>query len=126
MLKTQKKSPKVSEKIRALVEFDQRFKSAKEFLQMSNYWRNFYLDATPIYPKPKGQLTCIENIIEMAYESHLNLNILIGVTHKAFIKRRFNPNFTEVLARGIDYYESLYDQVVADTDRAEYEEEALR
>jgi len=93
---------------------------------MWNYWRNFYCGATPIHPKTKGQLTCIENIIELAYENDLNLNILIGVTHKAFTKRRFNPNFTEVLARGIDYYESLYDQVIADTDRVEYEEEALR
>jgi len=126
MIKNRKKNPKASERIRARLEFDERLQSAKKFVDLWNYWRMFYLDAGPIYPKSKGQLTCIENIIEMAEKNGLSLSMLIATTHKAFCWRRFNPGFTDVLSRGLEYYDTLIDDVAADIDRSDYELRALQ
>jgi len=126
LLKPRKKNPKVSEKIRALLEFDQRLDSARVFVETWNYWRDFYFDVGPMSPKNKGQLTCIEKIIEMSQENNINLSILIGATHKAYVWRKIRPGFSEALSKGLEHYENLYDDVVSDLDKQEYEMGALR
>jgi len=125
LIRKRKKTSKVSEKVRALLEFDERFKSARHFMELWNFWREFYFDVGPIHPKNKSQLTCIEKIIEMAGDKKMNLSVLIGATHKAYVWRKVRPGFSETLSKGADHYENYSDQVSADLDRREYEEGAL-
>jgi len=122
LLKNPKKKSDYKKKLARLLEYDQRYATAKKFMEQWNEWRDFYLDVGPIKPKTRGQLTSIENIIEMAKENDLNLNLLIATTHRAYKRRKFRPGFSAVIADGIDNYELHHDKVIADVERAEREE----
>lgn len=83
-----------------------------------------YLNAAPITPKNKAQLTSIERAIEFAKERDLDLNILIAVVHRSSKKRKFRPHFNMIEQHGEELYERFYDEVIADIDRWQYETEA--
>ena len=121
-----KEPQKKPQKLKELIEFDQRIRTTESFMNVWNFWRNFYFDLTPITPKNKSQLTCIENIIDMTKKEKLDLNMLIATVHKAHSFSKFMPSFQKVLFKGIEYYEQFYDVVVEDVNRQHYEEESLR
>ena len=125
-LKKVKKKNIVYKKIRDLHETDVRERSIEDFLEIWNRWRRFYFDVKDMKAKTKTQITTIENIIEMPEQNKLNLNMLIATTHKAYEKRRFRPNFNAVLSYGLEYYEEFYEEIMADIDRRNYEDEALK
>jgi len=125
-LKSPKKNKDSTERIRKLIEFDQRFDSTRSFMGIWNNWRYFYFERSPIMPKNKGQLTCIENILDLVKENDMDLNIFVGTVHCAHLKRRFMPGFSTALAYGTDCYEKMYGKVMSDLDRVEYESGALR
>lgn len=109
-------------RIRQLIEFDERMRSVKGFLAEWNRWRKLYFDLPAQEPKTKGQLTVIEDAVAFANEKELKLPILLGAVHKAFQKRKYRPNYHEVMLHGLEYYARYYDDVIADLDRMEYEE----
>lgn len=115
---------KAEEKIRQLIEFDERMRNVKEFMNEWNRWRKFYFDLPPTMPKNKAHMTIIENSLTFATENNLNLPILLGTIHKAYQKRKFMPAYTEICAHGLAHYARYSDDVVADLDRAEYEAKA--
>lgn len=112
------------QKIRDSIEKEERMKTVKEFMESWNRWRLKYLGLQPTHPKTKGQLTSIERAIEFAASKDLDLNILIAVVHKAFVKRKFRPNFYLVEQQGEELYERYYTDVMADIDRESYEEDS--
>lgn len=115
---------KALQKVRKLVEFDERHKLTKVFMSAWNHWRLFYFDLAPIEPKTSGQLTVIESCIDYAKERSMDLNILIACIHRAYQKRKFRPNFDEIIKRGEDHY-SLYEDVMSDIEREEYERKSM-
>lgn len=133
VLKSILKAPKdprskkaLEKKIKGKIEFEERFKSVKSFMELWNKWRLFYFDLDPIEPKNSHQLTAIENAIEFAKDNDLDMNMLIGCVHCAFRKRRFKPNFTNLYDKGIDLYEKFYDKVLGDLDRDEYHDSSSK
>ena len=121
-IKTHGDTKKTQKKIKNLIEIDERLRTVKRFMRVWNYWREFYFNLPEINPKTKGQLTCIENILELSKKERLNLNMLIA-THKAYAIRRssYMPTYSTVLAQWEDFYEKFYDSVLVDIDREDYE-----
>ena len=72
-------------------------------------------------PKTRGQLTQIENALEFIAKEGFELSVMIAVIHKAYEKRRFKPNFSAIVSYGADLYDVLYEKVMSDVDRADYE-----
>lgn len=126
LLKAPKASKKTDEKLRKMIEFDKRLDSTKRFMEKWNYWRYFYFNLAPIYPKNSVHLTCIENIIDISRENNIDLNLLIATVHRAFLTRKFKPSFQIVIAHGLEFYETFYDDVVCDVEKKEYERESIR
>jgi len=124
LLKNPKASKSSRKKLRDGIEFDERLSTTKKFMELWNKWRSFYFDAKPVRVKNKGQLTCIEKIIELARENEMNLSILIASTHKAFTRRKVMPGFTMTLAYGIEHYEQYANAVVDDIDKSESESQS--
>ena len=112
------------EKIKGMIEFDERLKSVKKFLEQWNSFRHFYFGLDELVPKNKNQLTMIENAIAYANKNDLKIPMLVACVHKAFVKRKFMPGFQEILFRGVEHYERYYDGVMADIGKASYEENA--
>lgn len=119
-----KRSKKAHEKIKRMVEFDERNKFVRLFITAWNHWRRFYFDLGPIEVKTSGQLTMIENAITYATERNMDMNILIACVHRAYQKRKFRPSFDEINRRGEEHYQ-LYDDVMADIEKEEYERKSL-
>jgi len=113
-------------KIRTLIETEERFKSVQGFMKDWNKWRAFYFDLGEVQPKSRGQLTSIENAVEFCTTGEYNLTMMIACIHKAYTRRTMRPAFNAIVAYGADLYEKFYDEVLADLDRADYEERAMR
>jgi len=118
-IRTHNETRKTKKKIENLIEFDERMKLVKDFMETWNYWRQFYLDLPATKPKTKGQLTCIENILDLVKEENVNLRMLIAATHKAYslYKRKYNPTYATVLHSGLDFYDKYYDDILIDIDK---------
>jgi hypothetical protein len=119
-----KRSKKAHDKIKKMVEFDERLKFTREFLKAWNHWRKFYFELPPVEVKTSGQLTAIENCIDFAKERNMDMNILIACVHRAHQKRRFKPGFDEIVKRGEDHYQ-MYDDVMADIEKEEFERKSM-
>jgi len=119
-----KRSKKANEKIKKMVETDERMKFTKNFLNTWNHWREFYFQLPAIEVKTSGQVTLIENAIDFAKEKEMDLNILIACVHRAYQKRKFKPSFQEIITRGEEHYQ-LYDDVIADIEKDEYERKSM-
>lgn len=123
--KDNQKRKKAHEKIRKLVEFDERKKHVSDFLVMWNRWRDFYFQLPPVDVKTPGQVTTIENAIDFAKENNMDLNLLIACVHRAYSKRlKLKPGFSEIISRGIEHWQ-LYDDVIADIEKEEFERKSL-
>lgn len=119
-----KRSKKAHEKIKKMVETDERMKFTKNFLKTWNHWREFYFQLPAIEVKTSGQVTLIENAIDFAKEKEMDLNILIACVHRAYQKRKFKPSFQEIITRGEEHYQ-LYDDVIADIEKSEWESKSM-
>ena len=113
-------------KIRKMIETEERFKSVKGFMIEWNRWRAFYYDLGEIQPKNRGQLTSIEKAIAFCNTEDYNLTMMIGCIHKAYSWRTVRPSYSNIVSYGTDHYAKFYDEVLADIDRAEYQERAKR
>jgi hypothetical protein len=118
------KAKKAKNKIQKMLEFDERLKTAKNFVKCWNDWRAFYLELPPLEVKTKGQLTVIENCIEWAKLRDIDINMLIACVHRAYQKRKFKPGFDEILKRGDEHWQ-LYPDVIADLEKDEAEKRAM-
>lgn len=114
----------VQKEIKKKTEIEIRSTAVIQFMDMWNHWRQFYFDLPPIRPKTKAQLTSIENAIQIVDENEINLTIFIACTHKAFVWRKVNPGFHDLIGRGLDYFEQHMDSVLTDIDHAAYMEDA--
>jgi len=114
-------------KMRKEAELAERLKLCRNFVLMWNRWRDFYLNLSAVEPKTSAQVTAIENAIAFAKEHELDINMMIACVHRAFRKRKFRPNYTNLYDdKALDIYDSNYDHVLADTDRAEATHSSLR
>lgn len=113
-------------RIRKQIEFEQRVKSVQFFLDLWNEWREFYFDLPKITVKTTSQLTTIENCIAHAKDTGLHLGMLLGCIHRAYVGRKFKPNFNIILTHGEDIYEEQYDKLEADISEKSYAESAMR
>ncbi len=112
-------------KLRRQIEFEERVKQHEHFMVLWNKWRDFYFDLPPMKIKSAGQLTAIENIKKMAEQEGIPLTMLLGCAHKAYVWKKRNPNFTNVVFDGLDMYERFYEAVSQDIDRQAYMEDSL-
>lgn len=119
-----KPEKEIRKKINNQNEIEIRIEFTRNFMILWNHWRNFYFDAPPVQPKNRGQLTQIENIIQLAEEKEIKLTLLIGSTHKAFVWRKVRPSFPEVISKGIEHYNNHSEEVIIDLDRLNYREKA--
>ena len=119
------KISKAENKIRKAVEFDVRMGHIKGFMELWNKWRGFYLDLPPIHLKNSGQITTIEKAIDFCEAHGFRLTMMIAAIHKAHAKRTMRPNFNMIVLYGEEHYDSLYDDVIADIDRADHERKCL-
>jgi predicted HTH transcriptional regulator len=124
-LKGKKIKKQTQNKIRKLEERDARKKSLESFMERWNYWRRFYFDIGPNTLKTTSQMGAVENIIKMAKENNLNLDMLIASVHKGYAWGKLRPTFTTVLSKGVDLYDQYYEDVLADIDNRSYEDEAI-
>lgn len=97
-------------------------KTIQSFLVLWNEWREHYFDLGPVSPKNRGQLTAIENAIEFCNENNMNLSVLIGCVHRAYLKRTFRPNYTAVVLYGAELYDRFASKVEADMAKENQEE----
>lgn len=109
-----------------MVETEERFKSVRGFMILWNKWRAFYFGLPDIQPKTRGQLTSIENAIEFCNENELSITMMIACVHKAFEKRRLRPSYSVIVSQGEEIYNVFYDLVIADIDRNDYVERAMK
>jgi hypothetical protein len=117
-----KKVPDNAERSRKRIlsrwESDERLKHLKPFLDSWNKWREFYTGAdNKWFPKNNGQLTAMENIIDMADKAGLHYDLIIACSFRAFEKRRFSLGLSNVLANGLEHYEKLIDDVLVDIEQ---------
>lgn len=119
-----KSKKSVEKKISDISEIEIRSESARDFMEKWNFWRKFYFDLSPISPKTKSQLTQIEKIVLLSKSEDLRLTMLIGTVHKAFVWRKVNPGFQDILFKGLEYYERFHDIVISDIDSSNYMENA--
>jgi len=123
LIKSPKSKSKVQQKILSLFETDERRKRLTAVIVTWNEWRQFYSDE-PIpewTPKTKGQLTCLENIVEMAQQNELNLNIFIACCFKAYEKRYVRLSLQIALSQGLEFYDKWHNQVMYDYERLTYD-----
>lgn len=119
------KKSRADDKIRKAVEFDERLKHVKAFMEQWNRWRAFYLDLPPIHLKNSGQITVIEKAIDFCETHGFRLTMMIAVIHKAHEKRTMRPNFNSIALYGEEHYEKLYDDVIGDLDEADFDRKSL-
>jgi hypothetical protein len=119
------KKSKAEIKIRKAVEFDERLKHVKSFMEQWNRWREFYLELPPVHLKNSGQITTIEKAIDFCEAHGFRLTMMIAVIHKAHQKRTMRPNFNSIVLYGEEHYAGMYDDVIADVDRADHERKSL-
>jgi hypothetical protein len=124
-LKRPKPKAKANKKLKRVIEFEERLKLTGDFMEIWNHWRHFYFELPAMKIKTPGQITGIENIAKLVEDEGLNLNMLIATTHKAFVWRKVNPNFNQVVFNGLEFYDRFYDEVQKDVDRQEYIEDSL-
>lgn len=114
------------DKIRDMIESEERLRTVKSFLELWNKWRYFYFGLEPLNPKNKGQLSMIEGAIEFCELRDLNLNMMIACVHKAHEKRKLRPNFNAITSYGEEFYDRFYDSVLNDIDEVEYRERSMK
>ena len=105
-------------------EFETRTESIGPFLEIWNEFRNLNGKESEWRPKTAGQVTMIENIIDMVENEGLDLRIFIGCAFKHISWSGRTPAFTQMLSRGLDFYDAHYDEVSVDLDIDEYMESA--
>jgi hypothetical protein len=120
--KTKEQKKRAAKRIDDQIENEARRGAVAGFLDEWNRWRKFYFDLDPMEPKSKGQLTRIESAIQFCNEHKYHLPMLIACVMKSYEGGPFRPNFDAIVKRGEELYERNYDAVMADVDRAEYEE----
>ncbi len=108
----------ISKKISEIDSLIERKQFVSQFMEIWNYWRMFYFDLNPIRPKTKSQLTQIENAVNLVKEKDLQLNLVIACTHKAFVWRKVNPAFHNLINAGLEKYDQYIDDVMVDIDRS--------
>jgi hypothetical protein len=113
-------------KIRDMIETEERLRSVKAFLELWNKWRYFYFGLEAITPRTKGQLTMIESAIEFCSTHDFNLNMMIACVHKAYEKRNLKPNFNAISTYGEEFYDKFYDQVMNDIDEVDYRARSMK
>lgn len=126
ILQPKKITKRVEKKISNAWQLQQGKQDVTPFMIIWNRWRKFYFELPPIAVKTVAQLTQIENILTMAREENLDLSLLIACTHKAFVWRKVNPNFSEVIYAGKDHLGRFREEVLIDIDKAAYQVGAIR
>ena len=118
---------KAQEKIKALWERELRLPYLKDFIESWNHWRNYY-DEREYHqdwePKNRAQLTLIENIIDLAKENELSLDIFIACGFKAFARSKAPLNLQFLFSQGLEFFDRYCEDVNADQDRDEQERRA--
>ncbi len=120
---SKKKNREVTKKIRALDEHNDRLEGLEGFLESWNRWSLLYLNAPPVQPRYKGQITAAENAMTIAREAEIPLNLFIACLIKSFVGRRFPPRFTDLVAYGMEKWERHSSDIMKDIDRLEREAE---
>lgn len=118
---------KATAKAKALWERELRLPYLKDFIESWNHWRNYYDPReyrNEWEPKARAALTIVENIIDLAKEHGLSLDIFIACGFKAFEKSKAPLNLQFLLSQGLEFFDRYSDAVNADQDRDEQERRA--
>lgn len=123
---TPKTRKSAENKIRDMIETEERLRTVKTFLELWNKWRYFYFGLEALTPKTKSQLSMIESAIEFCSSHDFNLNMMIACVHKAHEKRNLRPNFNAVTSYGEELYDRFYDSVLNDIDEVDYRARSMK
>jgi hypothetical protein len=111
------KKPRSNARAILVNENDIRMIALKPFVAEWNEQARRYTDKYSNWqPKNKGQLTCIENILDMCEQRDMQLNILLASCFLAYSKRKHGLTLPVILAYGAEYYNAFAEQVYADLD----------
>jgi hypothetical protein len=114
-------------KIKKEAELAERLKFCASFLEMWNFWREFYFHLPPYTPKTSNQITAIENAIAFCKERDLDVDMMIGCVHRSYRKRTLKPSFMIMYGENaLEIYDGHYDLVLGDIDREEAMASSLR
>lgn len=118
---------RAQERVKALWERELRLPYLKDFIESWNHWRNYYDEReyhSEWQPKNRASLTLVENIIDLAKQNELSLDIFIACGFKAFSRSKAPLNLQFLMSQGLEFFDRYSEDVNADQDRDEQERRA--
>jgi len=110
------KRPKNNKRTLEVNEKDVRLGSLQPFIDEWNRFRLKYGAKFDWRPKTKGQLTCMEKILDICEQNNVKLNVILACCFKAYVFKRHALTLQIVLAYGMDYYDKFAEEVFAEMD----------
>lgn len=119
--KTTDQIRKAERKVQNSIDFDERKIALRHFIENFNKWRRYFADRVDDWrPKTMSQLRMIEKIVHMIRENDLDADVFIACSFWATKRWKVKvPGFNHIYSRGLEWYDSYYEDVLAEIDSNE-------